>query len=107
MTLSGKSIIGFSRGASNGAMFHAVDPSTGQSLNPAFHSASSEEVDAAVQLAAEAFATYGRATGRQKGILLSKIAANIEDIGDDLVARASQETALPAPRIKNEIARTC
>ena len=107
MTISGKSIIGFSRGASNGAMFHAVDPVTGENLEPAFHSASSEEVDGAVQLAAEAFETYGRATGRQKGIFLSKIAANVEDIGDDLVGRASQETALPAPRIKNEIARTC
>src|SRR5436190_559042 len=107
MTLSGKSIIGSGRGAANGGMFYGVDPSTGQDLEPPFHSASSEEVDAAVQLATEAFQTYGRASGRQKGILLSRIAANIEDIGDDLVGRACQETALPAPRIKNEIARTC
>jgi len=103
----GKSIIGFSRAASNGRTFNAVDPSTGHNLEPAFHFASSEEVNLAVRLAAEAFETYGRATGRQKGILLSKIAANIEDISDDLVVRASQETALPPARIKNEIARTC
>jgi len=107
MTLSGKSIIGFSRAASNGRTFNAVNPSTGENLDPEFQFASSEEVDSAVQLAAEAFETYGRATGRQKGILLRKIAANIEDIGDDLVVRAGQETALPAPRIKNEIGRTC
>src|SRR6185295_8094084 len=105
--MTGKSIIGFSRAASNGRTFNAVDPSTGENLEPAFHFASSEDVDSAVHLAAEAFETYGRATGRQKGILLRKIAANIEDIGDDLVVRASQETALPPARIKNEIGRTC
>jgi len=105
--LPGKSIIGFSRAASNSRTFNAVDPSTGENLEPAFHFASSEEVDAAAHLAAKAFEIYGRATGRQKGILLARIAANIEDIGDDLVVRATRETALPAPRIKNEIARTC
>ena len=105
--LSGKSIIGFTRAASDGRTFNAVDPSTGENLEPAFHLASSEEVNSAVRLAAEAFDTYGRATGRQKGVLLNKIAANIEDISDDLVVRAGQETALPPPRIKNEVARTC
>src|SRR6185369_4817932 len=96
--LSGKSIIGFSRAASSGRTFNAVDPSTGENLEPAFHFASSEEVNSAVRLAAEAFEIYGSATGRQKGILLNKIAANIEDISGDLVVRASQETALPPLR---------
>lgn len=105
--LAGKSIIGFRRGATRASTFHAVDPSTGENLDPPYHSASSEEVDAAVHLAAEAFPIYRRAPGKQRGLLLRNIAENIESIGDDLVTRATQETALPAPRIRNELARTC
>src|SRR5205807_9690963 len=38
---------------------------------------------------------------------LRKIAENIESLGDELVTRATQETALPPARIKTETARTC
>lgn len=107
MPLSGKSIIGFGRGTAHESTFRAVDPSTGEELEPGYHSASSAEVDAAVQLAAQAFETYSHTSGKQKALLLRRIAENIESIGDELVTRAIQETALPAPRIKNEIARTC
>ena len=105
--ISGKSIIGFGRASSSGATFHAVDPSTGEKLDPAFHSASPEEVDSAVQFAADAFESYGHASGKQKALLLHKIAANIEFVDDELVACAARETALPRARITNEIARTC
>ena len=85
--LSGKSIIGFTRGDSDVDSFHAIDPTNSESLPPAYHSASSEELDAAVQLAGEAFETYGRATGKQKASLLRTIAEKIESLGDELVAR--------------------
>jgi len=105
--LSGKSIIGFSRGNSDAHPFHAVNPATGEDLLPAYHSASTDEVDRAIQLASKAFATYGRATGKDKAVLLRQVAENIEGLGDDLVNRATAETALPVPRIKNELGRTC
>src|SRR6266496_1696217 len=105
--LSGQSIIGFSRTTSHASPFHGVDPSNGTQLLPPYYSASSDELDRAAQLAGKAFEIYRRAPGRDKAAFLRKIADNIESLADELVTRATAETALPAARIRNEIARTC
>ena len=105
--LSGKSIIGFRRGASDGYAIHAINPATGEKLCPTSYSASLEEVDEAAQFASKAFETFARVSGKDRAIFLRKIAENIEDLSDELVERATQETALAAPRIKTETARTC
>ena len=105
--LLGKSIIGFSRGASDTGAFHGVNPSNGEELEPTYYSAAGKEVDAAAQLASSASGVYGRTSGKDKGVFLRKIAERIEGLGEMLVARASQETGLPAARIKTETARTC
>jgi len=105
--LSGKSIVGFRRGASDGDPIHAINPATSEELEPAYHSASRGEVDEAARLASKAFETYACVSGKNKAIFLRKIAENIEILGDELVARATQETALPPARIKTETARTC
>jgi len=57
-------------------------------------------------LAHEAFSIYSRKTGREKAVLLRRIATNIEAIADDLVERAGQETALPKPVCRGG-RRTC
>ena len=106
MKLSGKSIIAFRRGACNGDAIRAINPATGEELCPIYYSASPEEVDEAARLASKAFETYARISGKDKAIFLRKIAENIEDLSDELVERATQETALPVPRIKTETART-
>src|SRR5688500_9100915 len=105
--LSGTSIIGVSRGALNGNTFQSFNPSTGEDLAPIFYSASSNEVDEAAQLAHTAFATYSQTTGAERARFLRRIAENIEALGDELIARANQETALPEPRLRTETARTC
>src|ERR1700730_13825110 len=105
--LTGQSIIGFSRGTSDVGAFHGLNPSTGEELNPTYYSAGADEVDAAAQLAHKAFEIYGRVTGKEKATFLHTIAENIEALGDELVTRVTAETALPAVRIKNELARTC
>ena len=107
LKLSGISIIGFSRGETAGGTFHGIDPSTGEELAPAYHSASSAEVDHAAQLANKAFEIYRRSSRKTRAALLRKIAENIESMGDTLVTRATEETALPAARIQGERARTC
>ena len=107
MELSGKSIIGFRRGESNGSTFHAVNPASGDELTPDYHAASAVEVDHAVQLASDAFRIYGRAPAKVKTAFLGKIAENIESLGETLVDRVTAETALPAARIRGETARTC
>jgi NADP-dependent aldehyde dehydrogenase len=80
---------------------------TGQALSPEFFSSTSSEVNAAANLAHEAFASYGRSSGRQKAKFLRRIADNIESVTDEVIERAALETALPKARLQGETARTC
>ncbi len=107
MKLSGRSVIGFQSGAVTNATFRATNPKNGEQLEPAFFGATLDEVDRAATLAHEAFATYSRVSGRDRGLLLRKIAANLESIAEELVDRAEQETALLKARLQGETVRTC
>ncbi len=107
MELTGKSFIGFRRGAERESAFQAINPATGYPIAPLYHSASSEEVDEAAHLADRAFMVYRMTTGRERASLLRRVAENIEALGDALTERAVTETALPAARIQAETARTC
>lgn len=105
--LNGTSIIGFGRGALNGGTLQGFNPATGDELPPIYHTASNAEVDQAAQLAHAAFAIYSRTTGADRARFLRLIAANVEELGDDLIMRANQETGLTVPRLRTETARTC
>jgi len=104
--LHGRLILNGELREGSGAAFAGVDPATGERLDPLYRSASSEEVDLAANLADEAFAIYGKLSGREKGRFLRHIAAGIESIVPELVARAHRETALPEKRLQGEAART-
>lgn len=106
-TLAGRSLIGFREGAGVGEAMYATNPITGQRLQPAFVPATADEVELAGRLAAEAFDTYQRVTGRDRGAFLRTIAAKIESIAGEVIERAAQETALPQARLQGETARTC
>src|ERR1700723_1741850 len=113
MEFRGTSIIGFRDGnagkagdAGNGA-FQAFAPATGQKIEPAFHSATAEEVDLAVRLATEACVEFGRVSGAKKAEFLEMIAARIEAQQESLVTRANQESALSLARLQSETGRTC
>jgi len=105
--LSGRSLIGFREGAGSAESLYATDPTTGERLQPGFIPATSEEVELAARLAAEAFSVYRSVSGRDRGALLRKIAAKIESIAEEVIERAAQETALPKGRLQAETARTC
>src|SRR5690349_23652967 len=105
--LSGRSLIGFRQGAGSGEPHHAADPTTGQSLEPGFFPPTAEEIELAVQLAAQAFPVYRRTSGRERAAFLRKIAENIEAVAPEIVERAGKETALPQARLQSETARTC
>jgi NADP-dependent aldehyde dehydrogenase len=105
--LTGRSLIGSRAGKGSGQPFFAWNPANGERLQPGFISASAEEIDAAVRLAYEAFSTYRRTSGREKGAFLRKIAGNLESISAKVIERAELETALPTPRLQSEMARTC
>src|SRR5437763_6526810 len=105
--LSGRSLIGFRQAAASGEPHHASDPTTGQSLEPGFFPPTAEEIELAVQLAAQAFPLYRHASGRERAAFLRKIAENIEAVAPEIVERAGKETALPQGRLQSETARTC
>ena len=105
--ISGRSLIGFRDGHGSAEPLYANDPTTGQRLQPGFIPATAEEVDLAVTLAAQAFSSYSRTTGRARGAFLRAIAAKIESIAGEIIERAGKETALPQGRLQGETARTC
>lgn len=106
-TLQGKSLLAGQTGATGGAVFQAINPSTGETFAPDFHEASLAEVDAALNAAAAAFEIYRLQPAETRAKLLDAIAAEIEALGDALLQRAHAETGLPLARLTGERARTC
>ena len=107
MKVSGRSLIGFGSSTATHEVFYAMNPKSGERLEPAFFAASPDEVDRAVRLAHQAFATYDRVSARDRGAFLRTIAANIESIAEELAERAERETALAKARLQGETERTC
>jgi len=107
MEIKGLSIIGFSLGSETGETFRAFDPTTGNAIEPAFHSATTAELERAAALADSARIPFGSVPGRERAVFLRKIADNIEALGDQLIHRASLETSLPNARFVGERGRTC
>jgi 2,5-dioxopentanoate dehydrogenase len=107
MELTGQSIIGYHRGGKAGGVLNGSDPATHKKLSPDFYSASETEVEEALRLAFESFARYSALTGKERGAFLSRVAENLEQLGEQLVERAVLESGLPATRIRNERGRTC
>ncbi len=104
--LRGYSILNGEPREGAGVTFEGFDPAAGTRLDPVFHSASTEDVGLAADLAGDAFAIYGRFSGKEKGRFLRHIAMGIEGIAVELVERAYRETALPEKRLQGELART-
>src|SRR4051812_24835067 len=106
MELTGLSFLGNRRGSRDGARFQAANPQTGSALAPAYHSATAAEIEAAVQLAHDAFASYSQLSGKAKAAFLRRAAEQFERHKQELAERAHLETALPIPRLVGEVGRT-
>jgi NADP-dependent aldehyde dehydrogenase len=106
LPLHGVSLIGFETGAHNGAAFHGIDPSTGETLEPSYFTASSDDIGRAVNLADEAFPIYSNLSGAARGQLLRTVAANLEANADELVDRSRRESGLTETRLRGELSRT-
>ncbi len=63
-------------------------------------------VDTLMQNAWQAFTIYKKISLKQRATFLRCIALAIEDLGDELIITAAQETNLPEARLKGERART-
>ena len=106
MDITGDILIG-SKGVAGGERsFRAINPATGEKLEPFFAFARGEEVGRACELAWSAFQIYRETGLEERAGFLETIAANISEIGPTLIERASAETGLPPARIEGERART-
>jgi 2,5-dioxopentanoate dehydrogenase len=89
-----------------GPQFKAVNPGNGQEMDPAYTDAGQEQVDVAAIAAVEAFEQVAHLPPHWPADLLDAIAARIMDLGDALLERTEQETALPRVRLVGERTRT-
>lgn len=104
--LTGEILIG-QRWLDNGQRtIRAVDPATGQALEPAFAEAGAQEVEQACAAAWEAFDAYRETSLEARARFLETIAEQLMALGQPLIDRAVAESGLPAGRIEGERART-
>jgi alpha-ketoglutaric semialdehyde dehydrogenase len=104
--LSGDILIGAQHASGSQRSFRAINPATGEMLEPAFAFAGRDEVARACELAWEAFHYYRESSLDERAKFLEAIGDNIIAIGDALIERACAETGLPRGRIEGERART-
>jgi len=108
MKLEGRSFIGYTRGKGSDAIPGAGrNPRTGEFLEPSCIAATPEEVESACAMAASAFPVFSSLPGRERALFLRRIASNIESLADEIDARMTMETGLPAGRAQGERGRTC
>lgn len=107
MQLTGNLLIGAQQVAGSKGSLYAINPTTGEQLEPAYHLGSSADVERACQLAEQAFDTYRATLPAVRANFLETIARNIEAIGEPLIERAMAETGLPKARLEGERGRTC
>lgn len=88
------------------ASLYSVDAHTGKPVGEPFPVHGSADVDAACVAAAAAFDPYRAMSREVRAAFLERIAAEISNIGDELIVTAMRETALPRARLEGERGRT-
>jgi NADP-dependent aldehyde dehydrogenase len=106
MQLHGTHLIGGIFTAPGEKTFRAKDPRSGEDLPTDFSEATAEHVAAACTAAENAFSAYAAVSSGVRASFLEAIADEIMALGDELIERCSQETALPGGRLRGERGRT-
>ena len=89
-----------------GKSFRAINPRSGETLEPDFHEASPEQVNAAISEGLKAFDILRRTSPKQRAAFLETLAREVESRAEAILQRAQDETALGEPRLQMELART-
>lgn len=100
-------MIGAARGPGGGGEWKAVNPATGEALEPAYQKETEDNVAEVCEVAWEAFQQYSKTSGKEKAAFLRAIADEIDALEEDIVERMNAETALPEGRCRMEKGRTC
>lgn len=106
MQLTGNMQIGAKQVNGGAPSFHAIDPRTGDQLEPLYGTASIDDVNVVCALASEAFDAFREAPLEDRARFLEAIADQILALGDHLIERAMAETGLPRGRLEGERGRT-
>ena len=106
MEIHGKNIIGFELSGSGEKTFSAFNPRAGEAIPPAFFEAQESEVNRALDLAATAAPQLRKLSAEQIADFLTQVREEIAGIGDSLIERAAEETALDKGRLTGERERT-
>lgn len=101
----GDSIIAGEERAGEGTPFQAIDPTTGMSIGPVFHSASDRDVADAVTSAVHVYSRTLMSPGLTVP-LLRMVAQLLEDSEEVIIASCVNETGLGVPRLRGELGRT-
>ena len=104
--LTGNLIIGSDEIRGDQGEIRAVDPRTGDTLEPSYGLGGEAEVERAAVLAQEAFARYRQTDSETRAAFLETIAEQIEALGDQLLDRVQAESGLPRARVESERGRT-
>ncbi|WP_110710106.1 aldehyde dehydrogenase (NADP(+)) [Salinicola sp. CR57] len=107
MSCTGKMLIGQQAVDGSSRIIHAINPATGERLDPGYAGGTAADVEKAAQLAWDAFDVYRETSLEDRAVFLETIANEIEAIGGDLIQRAVAESGLPQVRIEGERSRTC
>lgn len=102
----GHSIIAGKTTAGNGKTVNGFDPSTNETLEPAYSLIDESQLKEATAAAEEAFDSFSTLDPEAHAAFLESVADRIEAAGDEIVARAMLETGLPEARMRGELART-
>ena len=71
-----------------------------------FNDSTTEEINEAMEKAWQAFLLYRKFSLKQRADFMHAVAKELENLGDELIQTAQEETHLPEARLKNEKART-
>lgn len=106
MALNGKNLIAGKLSSLGSKQIFAFDPKKGEPLPTPYIEATDQEIDQAMNAAAQAFVVLRESNAETIAGLLEGIASEIESLGDELIEMASQESGLPSQRLAGERART-
>jgi len=106
MGIESRNIIGFDFSEGSGKTFQGVNPASNTMISEHFFIATPADVNTAMQKAKESFNTYRATSWGERANFLEMIAVEIDNLGEELVKRASDETGLPHARIIGERGRT-
>lgn len=107
MSITGKLFINGEWQDGGGTEYHAVNPATGEQLEPTMGTASQGQVKEAVAAAEAAAPVFRKMSLEKRAEFLNACADEIMALGDELLERVTAETGYPRQRAEGERGRTC